>query len=52
MDLGQHTDGIVFTPSVPDVTVYIVTPFCPAGTRHFEHALISDYKVVDSKLTT
>ena len=21
MDLGQHTDGIVFTPSVPDVTV-------------------------------
>ena len=51
MDLGQHTDGIVFTPSVPDVTVYIVTPFCPAGTHHFEHALISGYKVVDSKLT-
>ena len=31
--------------------VYIVTPFCPSGTRHFEHALISGYKVVDSKLT-
>ena len=25
----------MFTPSVLDVTVYIVTPFCP-GTRHFE----------------
>ena len=36
MDLGQHTDGIVFTPSVPDVTVYMVTPFCPAG-----HAILN-----------
>ena len=36
-------DGIVFTPWVLDVTVYIVTPFCP-GIRHFEICAYQRFK--------